>query len=37
MKIDVLPIGEFGNADDDPPVKVVIVDDVFQTPPTAPR
>ena len=25
----VLLIGEFGNADDDPPVKVLIVDDVF--------
>ena len=25
----VLLIGEFGNADDDPPVKVLIVDDLF--------
>ena len=26
----VLLIGEFGNADDDPPVKAVIVDDVLR-------
>ncbi|GIS18555.1 MAG: hypothetical protein CM15mP120_04710 [Pseudomonadota bacterium] len=33
----VLLIGEFGNADDDPPVKVLIVDDLFSELPTAPR